>query len=340
MRIKNTIPFLFILTALSTASWSFAGGEYLLPKKRTPRKARLYMSVSAHSYYSNANYTSAGGVYTYLYDRNRRPAFVALADWKVGLGYSPAAWIEIYPYAQAQTHYSRPYFLPLQPVSAGFKLRHKIKTRVISLYPEIDASLPLFSQTGEVSKIVTSDGVAQITPSVWLYFSYFKSLTPFFRVGFQHKLQGFAGLFLWQAGVSYQDYVWEAGVLAGGFQTVVGDVDEIQPSRRHRVLEKFNSGSLKFYSVNPSLVGVSLWADMAVSKKANLFLNFNYDFQGVNYAKGFGVNLGVKYKFLSKKSKRKRSIRRFTEKRKNFEEETLENTNEDLELMKEIENLR
>ena len=342
MQIKNTISILFIFTAFLPAPLVFAGGEYLLPKNRTPRKSKLYMSVSAHSYYSNANYTSAGGVYTYLYDRHRRPAFIALADWKLGLGYIPSDWIEIYPYAEAQTHYSRPYFLPLQPTAAGFKLRHKIKTRFISLFPELDASMPLFSQRGGVSRIVTSDGVVQATPSVWMYVSYFKSLTPFVRAGYQHKFEGLASLFLWQAGVSYQDYIWEAGFLAGGFFPAVGDgdIDEIQPSRRHRELEKFNSGSLKFYSVNPSLVGASLWVDMAAGKKTNLFLNFNYDFQGVNYAKGFGVNLGVKYSFLSKKTKRKRVLRRFREKRENPEEKDFNTTDEDLELMKEIENLR
>lgn len=330
---KNRI-FLLIF-ALSYADKISA--QYLLPKTRKPVKSLFYIHFETQNYYSHFNYTS-DGQYAYIYDDQKRRNWIYFSDYILAFSYSPTSWIEFYPYVTAQTHYSYPYLLPFQLNNVGLKLKHSILTSIVSLFPEIDITLPVDPQSENPYRIITNDDVFKWTGSVWLYF--FRSISPFVRLGFQKRYGGLSSFLLWQLGLSYQDHIWELGFLFGGFRTIVRDVDQNNPNKKHARLNKFNSGSLKFSSVNPEATGFSSWVSARVKRNVYLFLNCNFDFQGRNYAQGLSINLGFKYNFRTKKSKKKykKSIRRFREREDDVE--SIFNEDSDIELMQEIENFQ
>ena len=335
MKSKLFLVGLFIMILQTPQSFA----EYLRPPARQLKHSLLNFDFEVQGYHSDANYT-ADGNFTDIYAENAR-TWIGFLDYKIGALYAPAKWVEFYPYTKAQTHYSYPYFLPFQMTSAGAILRHHISISSVIFSPEVDVSFPLDSQENNPRQIITSDGVLKVTPSFLLRVSFMESVSPFLKIGFQYKKGGLAGLLLWQLGISYYDHIWELGALVGGFRTVMGDREQNNPQNRHRLLDTYNSGSLKFYSVNPELIGASAWVDVRASKKTYLFVKYGLDFYGKNYAKSFlNFNLGVKHLLALKKSdkKYKKSLRRFREKRESTDD--IFDDSQDAELMREIEKLQ
>ena len=286
--------------------------DYLSPQVRTPKKSQLLLDFETQGYYSHSNFTE-DRQYTYIQNERGAPTWIGFLNYKLGLSYRPQSWIEFYPYIRAGTHYSYPYLLPFWLGDAGLRLRHYFYSEFLSFFPEVDLMLPVRPQVGQVSRIITSDDVFKVTPMARVYLHPFKSVSLIGAAGFQYRFEGLSGLLLWQAGLLYQDHIWEVGSLVGGMHTMVGDKYTHSPNNRHQHLKKFNSGSLKFYSVNPEAIGLSTWIHLTLAQKAYIYLNYQFDFFGRNYARGHGVNMGLAYRFLSRKSdkKYKKSIRRF-----------------------------
>ena len=289
----------------------------LLPQKRIPRNHSLFTDFSTELFYSQSNFDHEG----FVEKLEGEKTYIAFFNYKLHLIYTPFSWIHIEPYAHAQTHIiqtdTRRDYLPFRPTKAGLKLSSFIHSPFIVLSPEIDFSYPLDSQRNGISRIITNDGVIKLTPALLAHFSFLGSFIPFGKIAYQYR-QDLSGLLIYHGGFMYQDNIWELGALLGGFSSVVKDQS---PNKRQRVLNRFNAGSLKFYSADPSTLGAVLWIDLKLSKKTQIFAHSGFNFFGLNYAQGFSLNIGMRSGFIKKGSpyKYRRDVRHFEEKTEDIE---------------------
>lgn len=314
MDIMKTITYLFVLPLLSLTLLKVKADEYLKPLTFTPSYRHLYLNLETQGYLSHSNYVSDASSKP-LGVQGNKVKYIAFTNYKLGLSYLPDHWIEIQPYVTAQTHYSYNYLQPFQFNDVGINIQNTLRTSIISIYPSIDFSYPILQPIKLNERVITSDPVLKFTPSVRLYFSYFKLFTPFARIAFQYRNEGLSGLFIWQAGFSFQIPEWQIGFLFGGFASVVSDIDTKQPQKKHNILNnRLNIGSLKFYSVNPAVTGLSVWTHLLLGKKVGMQIKYNLDFTGQNYAKGQSIHIHLIISVLNRKNKKSyKNLHRFRE---------------------------
>ena len=296
------------ITFGALSSWA----NPLLPQKRIPRNNSLFVDLSTEVLYSQGNFDNKA-----FYENLENEGYITLFNYKLNVLYAPSSWVHIEPYIQAQTHIVRRInldYLPFRPTKTGLKGSFFIHTPFVALSPEINFSYPLDRQK---TRIVTNDGVIQLTPALFIHLSFLDSFIPFGKIAYQYR-QDLSGLLLYQGGFMYQDNIWEIGALLGGFSSVIPDQN---PNTRHSVLNRFNAGSLKFYSANPSILGTALWADLKLSNKTQVFIHGGFSFFGFNYAQEFSLNIGFRRGFIKSKSPYpyRRAIHDFEEKKEDME---------------------
>lgn len=288
--------------------------EFLLPQKRIPRNNSLFIDLSTEIFYSQGNFDHEA----FFENLEGEYAYTAFFNYKLNVIYAPFSWVQIEPYIHAQTHLVQKEtnmdYLPFMPTQTGLKGSFFIHTPFVVLSPELNFSYPLDIQK---TRIVTNDGVIKLTPALFIHLSFLDSFIPFGKIAYQYR-QDLSGLLIYHGGFMYQDNIWEIGLLLGGFSSVVSDQN---PNTRHSVLNRFNAGSLKFYSANPSVIGTALWADLKLSKKTQIFVHGGFSFFGLNYAQEFNFNIGLKRGFIKPKSKHpyRRAVHDFEEKTEDME---------------------
>ena len=302
--------------------------ELLLPQKRIPKNHSLFADFSTEMFYSYGNFDDDG--FFEDLDNVKNLKYITFFNYKFHLIYAPFSWMHIEPYIHAQTHIVQKEetildYLPFRPTTAGLKGGFSINIPIVTLSPEIDFSYPLDSQRNGISRIITNDRFIKLTPALFAHFSFLGSFIPFAKIAYQYR-QELSGLLIYHAGFMYQDNIWEIGALLGGFSSVVEDQN---PNKRHRFLNEFNAGSLKFYSANPSTLGTTIWADLKLSKKTQIFVHYGFNFFGLNYAQGHSLNIGLRRGFIKAKSSHKyrRDVRGFEEKTEDME--SIFNENDD-----------
>lgn len=308
--------FKYILFIGITLSALPAFAELLLPQKRIPRNNSLYVDFSTELFYSHSNFDNDG----YLKDLEDQN-YITFFNYKLHFIYAPSKWVHIEPYIHAQTHIvqqdTSTNYQPFRPTTAGLKGSFFINTPFVVISPELDFSYPLDAQTDGVSRIVTNDRVLKLTPALLLHLSFLGSFIPFGKIAYQYR-QDLSGLLIYHAGFMYQDNVWELGALFGGFSSVTQDQN---PNLRHRILNQFSAGSLKFHSANPNTLGTTFWVDLKLSKKTQLFAHYGINFLGSNYAQGHSLNIGIRRGFVKPKSSHsyRRAVHGFEEKTEDME---------------------
>ncbi len=319
--------------------WSeFCFADYLLPHQRAPRKSTLYMNLETQAYYSEFNFLNPGE-----YGDLDNQAFIAFLDYKLALTYRPYPWINITPHFRSKTYFNsylnanESLLIPFQPTEIGGTISHPIKTSIISLKPAIEVSFPLDIQNTQLRQAIISDESLKVTLSSLFQTTIKRRFTPFFKIGIQYRGKELLSLVQGQVGLKYRDHILEFGVLMAAQNSLT--FSSSNPTSKNNLIKKYNSGSLKFYSVNPFSVGLSFWGDIQFGGNFSLFAQYGFDVYGMNYAQGHTLTLGLKFRLMKKRRKRKyRNNYNFKEKTENID--SLLNDESDKELMREIEKLQ
>ncbi len=310
----SLFKYTFLIGIVLGTSSSLA--ELLLPQKRIPRNHSLFVDFSTDMFYSHSNFDNEG-----FLENLADPNYITFFNYKFHLIYTPSSWVHIEPYIHAQTHIvqkeNHTDYLPFRPTTAGLKLSSFINTPFAVFSPEIDFSYPLDSQKDGISRIITNDGVIKLTPALLIHFAFLGSFIPFGKIAYQYR-QDLSSLLIYHAGFMYQDNIWEIGALFGGFSSLIKDQN---PNRRHRFLNQFNAGSLKFYSADPNTLGTTFWMDLKLSKKTQIFVHYGFNFLGLNYAQGHSFNIGLRRGFVKARSpyKYRRDVHDFEERTEDME---------------------
>ena len=208
--------------------------------------------------------------------------------------------------------------LPFQVSSAGagLSLYHKIKTLFIGL--EFRSGLPLYKnfqnyqapytaitlKNAENSKdsIVVGDGAYFTEPGLWLIFQPSKIFYIYNRTAFRWRSAGLSSLlFSSLGGVVESEFITAGLSLDTFFSLFFYDHFGAQPEQRLKLLKAGNAGSLKFYSVNPSVLSATAWSEFKF-KPFFTTLYVNLDTIGKNYAKGFSIGWITKFLWSTKSS--------------------------------------
>lgn len=331
----------YLVCACVFCSYKASADFYLRPQLRPPLYSYLHVNLNTRGFLSFYNYESFKSHTPIPGLVNKKETYIAFFDYTLGVSYIPVNWIEFYPYITAQTHYSDPYLLPFQVNDVGLIIKHHLVNNVFSIYPAIEFSYPIFKQITSITRIITSDEVLKLTPSLLIYFSYFENIKPFGKIAYQYRDGGLSSLLLWQAGIAFQGSLFEVGFLAGGLHSATKDEHFYASQKRHDLLKKFNNSSLKFQSVNPHAIGGTLWASISLGSRAIFNLEYSTDFIGDNYSKGHNIYASISVSILNKSYKK--SYKRSRNKFKDFQNKSIESfepSGPSSELLQEIENLK
>ena len=285
-----------------------------IPSKSQP----LSFSLQTEFFRSQANY-SHFGQYVLLPEND----FFQYASFSPTVSYSPFAHYISFSlfaksfYAQSSKE-DKKLVLPFQvsSVGAGLSLYHKIKSLFIGL--EFRGGLPLYKdfenyqapytaitlKNAENSQdsIVVGDGAYFAEPGLWFIFQPSRIFHIYNHTAFRWRSAGLSSILLSSLGGVLESEFITAGLsLDTFFSLFFYDQFSAQPEQRLKLLKTSNAGSLKFYSVNPSVLSATVWSEFKF-KPFFTTLYVNLDTIGKNYAKGFSIGLITKFQWSAKSS--------------------------------------
>ena len=276
------------------------------PSKSQP----LSFSLQTEFFRSQANYTSFGQ-YVALAEND----FFQYVFFRPSLSYSPFKhYINFSLFANSFFAKGPKHVLPFKVslAGAGVSFYHKIKTLFIGL--ELRGGLPLYKNFQDNSgilleedkyskdSIVVGDGAYFLEPGLWLIFQPSKIFHIYSHNSFRWRSAGLSSLLFSSLGAVLESEFINAGLsLDSFFSLFIYDQFSSQPAQRTAILKKANAGSLKFYSVNPSVLSTTAWTKFKF-KPFFTTLYVNLDTIGKNYAKGFSIGLMTKFQWSTRSS--------------------------------------
>ena len=273
------------------------------PSKSQP----LAVSFRTEFFRSNANYTQ-------FMKWNKLPSdsFFQYTAFQPKISYSPFPIYLNFSFFANGFFSSSPAGNYLQPTSLGGGLSFYRKIKNLTAGAELKGGAPLYGNfTKSSDKVIVGDGAYFAEPGLWLLFDISRQFYIYSRAAFRYRTSFLSGLLFWHAGGALRMRHIDAGGGVDSFWSVLPDGYASRPDTRWSLLKKVNGGSYKFYSVNPSVLSWTCWAEFKF-KPFFATVYMNVDTVGINYAKGFNIGLITKFKWLLRSSliqKKKSDIR-------------------------------
>ncbi|MBL7670064.1 MAG: hypothetical protein JNM39_06230 [Bdellovibrionaceae bacterium] len=170
------------------------------------------------------------------------------------------------------------------------------------LIPELDVIYPLEKYDTTTDYVMTSEGVLQATGALRIQHS-FGAFLMFGRLGYTYRAEGRSSLLPYSIAGAYDTGSTAFGLAVSGFQSLSTDQDQAKPLLRNTTISRVQGGARKFYSIEPSMVDLSLFLNMEISPRWSLDFNGGYDVAGTSYAQGphGGMTLTINWDLFQKK---------------------------------------
>ncbi len=192
---------------------------------------------------------------------------------------------------------------------ARFATDMLIETNAFDLIPEFELVIPFTKISSTTDSVMLGDGVQTMTGKLHVQ-TEFGQGDFFSYIGYSKRDQGRSDLLPWSIGMGWNNGGSLLGARFFGFQSITDDKDKNFRYSREYVNNKVNGGSLKYYSVNPSVMSVEgLWF-FKVQRQLQAQLHFGIDLAGQSYSKGmfggltFVFDWGEKQRSLRQRPKR------------------------------------
>ena len=306
----------YLLGLLSLFSWNSAHASYI--KILDPPEAKKYFQIGLQNefYRSHANYTNFGQ-YTNL---PKGHSFSYLL-FKPKLSYSFSEerlfraniFVDSF-YASSKTDKeTRTLPFKLSVLGGSLDFYHKVQTLFIGL--ELTGAYSFHSlvinqnagglvlqnpQILQPEELIVGDNSSYFEPSLNLIFKPSHYFSIYTRQAFRYRLNGLSSLLFSDLGVVTQSDFFSAGLSFNSFFSLLFfDSWSHNPKKRHDILTSVNSGSHKFYSVNPMVISGTAWIKYNYDVFDTKFY-VNLDTLGKNYGKGLTIGLITSFKFQPK----------------------------------------
>ena len=169
-------------------------------------------------------------------------------------------------------------------------------SELFQLVPEFGVVIPLEKVDLHSDSSLNSEGVVQVWGRL-IAQKDFGSFRGYGWAGVQYRGDGRSFLLPWGIGGQFRIPRVRLGAELFGSQSISDDKDKGTSSELTRTayLNQVDAGSLKFYSINPSVIDTSVYATFLLSSKWSLQANGGTTVAGSNSAAGFHIGGFIRY---------------------------------------------
>jgi hypothetical protein len=269
----------------------WAGNVFPLPHPETQHLGDTRFFAEGGYYRTNANYDIGGGSYTSLDNGNYYQLFTGRAGAEYWF-FSDFSFLADFGYGIAKS-YEGFFDVTRQknaPTDVTLASRYLVVRDPLTLIPEVSISIPFTRVDPDGDEALVSEGVVQIFGGLWAE-KWFGNWKPFAEVGGLYQDGGRAAYLTYLLGAAFSPPHMSFGAELYGNVVVSNDVAVNQRIDRDAVTAQVNAGSLKFYSVNPTTLGLRGLADFNFNDFWKLGLTLDQTINGRASAAGFTVLL-------------------------------------------------
>lgn len=265
----------------------------------------LWETSFSGSYFSaSGNYSSTGGLQTLtsgnsysLLDTLAETRYVFAPGWAFSGGLESG-------YAQSNT-------FSIPRTSSGLSsgnlgIESMFGMGPFELIPEVSFVFPFLKDVPDQDTVMRSEGVNETHLDLHLQAA-FQDFTLFGRLGYELRGSGRSTLMPWSAGLEFQLPAARLGARLYGEQTIANDGDTGDGEAARLVtINRINGGSLKYYSVNPSLVDSEIYLLFGLSRNFRMALSGGTTLTGSNSGAGYHGEGTLIYRFAAEPVRRTR----------------------------------
>jgi len=177
---------------------------------------------------------------------------------------------------------------------------HRVYEEGFDLIADFNIIIPFQKIDQNTDTVINSEGVIEATGLLrgqkdFDLFSVFGYLGATYR-------QARSSLAPWGLGVEANYPRWAWGGKIFGYQSITDDPDTANTIQRTIVTDRVNGSSLKFYSVNPSLVDSEAYVKIKFQNVWTLAMGGGATITGANTAAGYHAGVSLKYSWDSEPS--------------------------------------
>ena len=172
-------------------------------------------------------------------------------------------------------------------------------SELFELIPEFGLIIPFEKVDLNSDSALNSEGVFQLWARLIAQKDFAAHVRGYGWAGVQYRGDGRSFLLPWGLGVQFKLPRVRLGGELFGSQSITDDQDKGTNAALTRTayLNQVDAGSLKFYSINPSVIDTSVYATFLLSPKWSLQANGGMVIAGSNTAAGFHVGGFLRYSF-------------------------------------------
>lgn len=244
-------------------------------------------------FYSDANHISFDGGKQSLIDGN----YFQLLDFKIETRYMPQSnwsmfgWVNV-GNSESSSALAKRTNSSVSEAVAGFDFL--MYSDLFDIVPELYVLMPFEKVDPRSDTVLNSEGVIELRTRAVIQKSFgFGRLYGW--LGFNYRAER-SSLMPYGLGANFKVSRFLVGGEISGFQSVTSDSSENLPLRTGYI-NGVNAGSMKFYSVDPSLVDSQLYVRWLISKKWSVQASGGMTLAGENTASGYHVGAFIRYSF-------------------------------------------
>ncbi len=175
---------------------------------------------------------------------------------------------------------------------------------LFEVFPEIWLHYPFQRVAFNTDETLVGEGAMLLTPSLWFRVDFRPWLKPIGRVGWRYRDEGRSSLLLWDLGAHLHFGAWTHRIFLSGQHSVTDDDFVMTPNVRNQVTQNVSGSSMRYFSVNPSLLELQLRFDYALSPDLFVGAGGVYTLDGVNSAQGYSLLAHLSWDIHRKKPTR------------------------------------
>lgn len=180
---------------------------------------------------------------------------------------------------------------------AGIGLQYLRRYTWIWLAPEFSASYAFNPVEVNTDTVLVGEGAATISGILNALKIWTHAIQSYGYLGYTYRFDGRSSLLPFDFGSKFRLIKPWFGAEIRGYRTAFEDEDTNSPSMRTSVTDRVDAGSLRYYSINPSLVEGEIFTEIFFNPKLMARLAGNVTLWGQNTAQGYGYFFSLKYAF-------------------------------------------
>lgn len=281
------------LTFIVTALFLFSMPSQAVESYKEFKRDRWDFEIGSQYFYSEANYSSSNGSQSLLNGNHYQ-----LLDVNFATRYMPKRNSSIFAWgnignAESKDSIATRTNSALSEAAVGFDFL--MYSDAFELVPEVIAVIPFEKVDPASDTVLNSEGVLEVRSRLIAQKNY-GDWRAYGWLGFNYRGDGRSFLMPWGVGAQLKFGLIRWGAELFGYQSATEDTDK-DSILRTAYINGVNAGSMKFYSVNPSLMDSRVYATWLISPKWSVQAEGGMTLTGSNSAAGFHFGGLLRYSF-------------------------------------------